>query len=298
MRAANVRATSASAQSRQNHVLFSYFYDKPRGNISQRIRQGAGNGLITKTRLCNVDPLKPHFYIVKLGFTWVYISFLFLLKNIDCRYSLESPRRGGSNEYLQSKFWAEIWKISEFLSENFHFLVLKFSVYLNRRVFVMGRLIRRNVEEPFLATQLIYLFSCLYLGIVHSWVSVLQVALYLPLPHSGLIQQTTNWWKFSLFFFQKTGFEISCKSSQFAWYVKPVFWEKNEKNKKNITICRLLQILPKVLSVNLVAAVSENKQDYQWENVTHFLSSELSSTPHKQTYAIRANWSESYLTAF
>ena len=28
-------------------------------------------------------------------------------------------------------------KISEFLSENFQFLVVKFSVYLNRRVFVM-----------------------------------------------------------------------------------------------------------------------------------------------------------------
>ena len=32
-----------------------------------------------KTRLYNVDPLKPHFYIVKLGFTGVYIIFLFLL---------------------------------------------------------------------------------------------------------------------------------------------------------------------------------------------------------------------------
>ena len=31
---------------------------------------------ITKTRLYNFDPLKPHFYIVKLGFTWVYIIFL------------------------------------------------------------------------------------------------------------------------------------------------------------------------------------------------------------------------------
>ena len=28
-------------------------------------------------------------------------------------------------------------KISEFLSENFHFLVVKISVYLNRLVFVM-----------------------------------------------------------------------------------------------------------------------------------------------------------------
>ena len=34
-------------------------------------------------------------------------------------------------------FWAEIWKISEFLSENFQFLEVKFSIYLNRRVFVM-----------------------------------------------------------------------------------------------------------------------------------------------------------------
>ena len=30
---------------------------------------------ITKTCLCNVDPLKPHFYIVKLGFTVVHIIF-------------------------------------------------------------------------------------------------------------------------------------------------------------------------------------------------------------------------------
>ena len=31
---------------------------------------------ITKTRLYSFDPLKPHFYIVKLGFTGVYINFL------------------------------------------------------------------------------------------------------------------------------------------------------------------------------------------------------------------------------
>ena len=67
-----------------------------------------------KHLLYNTDPLKPHFYIVKLGFTGVYIFFLFLLKNIDCGYSLEPPRRDGSNEYPQSMFWAEIWKMSEF----------------------------------------------------------------------------------------------------------------------------------------------------------------------------------------
>ena len=97
---------------------------------------------ITKTYLYNVDSLKPHFYIVKLGIQGYTLFFLFLLKNIDCGYSLEPPCRGDSNEYTQYMFWAEIWKISEFLSEKFHFLVVKFSIYLNRHVFVT---IRRKV---------------------------------------------------------------------------------------------------------------------------------------------------------
>ena len=65
----------------------------------------AKSGLdITKTCLYNFDPLNPPFYIVKLGFTGVYIIFLISAQNIDCGYSLEPPRRGGSNEYLQSMF--------------------------------------------------------------------------------------------------------------------------------------------------------------------------------------------------
>ena len=59
---------------------------------------------ITKTKLYNIDPLKPHIYIVKLGFTGVYIILLISAQNIDCGYSLEPPRRGGSNEYPQSLF--------------------------------------------------------------------------------------------------------------------------------------------------------------------------------------------------
>ena len=47
---------------------------------------------ITKTHLYNTDPLKPHFYIVKLGFRGVYIIFLISAQNIDCGYSLEPPR--------------------------------------------------------------------------------------------------------------------------------------------------------------------------------------------------------------
>ena len=92
---------------------------------------------ITKTCLYNFDPLKPHFYIVKLGFTGVYIIFLISAQKHRLSYSLEPPHYGGSNEYPQSMLWAEIWKISEFLSENFLFLKVKFSIYLYRRVLVM-----------------------------------------------------------------------------------------------------------------------------------------------------------------
>ena len=59
---------------------------------------------ITKTYPYNFDPLKPLFYIVKLGFTGVYIIFLISAQNIVCGYSLEPPHQGSSNEYPQSMF--------------------------------------------------------------------------------------------------------------------------------------------------------------------------------------------------
>ena len=77
---------------------------------------------ITKTYQYNVDPLKPHFYIVKLGFTGVYIIFLVSAQKHRLWYSLELPRQGGSNQYPQSMFWAEIWNISEFF-------IWKFSIF-------------------------------------------------------------------------------------------------------------------------------------------------------------------------
>ena len=90
---------------------------------------------ITKTCLYNFDPLKPHIYIVKLGFTGYTLFFLFLLKSIDFGYPLEPPRRGsnsrgGSNMYPQSMFWAEIRKISEFFIWKFSFFGGKiFSIF-------------------------------------------------------------------------------------------------------------------------------------------------------------------------
>ena len=78
--------------------------------------QTGGNNLrhgITKTYLYNFDPLKPHFYTVKLGFTGVYIIFLI---------SAQKHR---------------LWVKSDFFTENFQFFELKCSIYLNRHVFVM-----------------------------------------------------------------------------------------------------------------------------------------------------------------
>ena len=59
---------------------------------------------ITKTCLYIFDRFKPHFCIVKLGFTGVFIIFLISAQNIDCGYSLEPF---DTNEYSQSIFWAE-----------------------------------------------------------------------------------------------------------------------------------------------------------------------------------------------
>ena len=53
---------------------------------------------IMKTCLYKFDPVKPHFYIVKLGYRGVYIIFLISAQNINCWYLLEPPRRGCSNE--------------------------------------------------------------------------------------------------------------------------------------------------------------------------------------------------------
>ena len=49
--------------------FFFFLFTFSLGVICRQVR-------ITKTRLYNFDPLKPHFYIVKLGFTEIYIIFL------------------------------------------------------------------------------------------------------------------------------------------------------------------------------------------------------------------------------
>ena len=46
------------------------------GQLFVVVSLGQSLFLMTQAYLYNFDPLKPHFYIVKLGFTGVYIIFL------------------------------------------------------------------------------------------------------------------------------------------------------------------------------------------------------------------------------
>ena len=86
----------------------------------------ASKNCITKTCLYNFDPTKPHFYIVKLGFTGVYIVFLISAQKHRLRVLVSTHNLCFEQKYEKyQKFY-------------FRFLVVKFSIYLKRRVFVMG----------------------------------------------------------------------------------------------------------------------------------------------------------------
>ena len=58
---------------------------------------------ITKTCPCNIQK---KIGSKKRNFDWKNRDiFLIFAQNIDCGYSLEPPRQGGSNEYPQPMFW-------------------------------------------------------------------------------------------------------------------------------------------------------------------------------------------------
>ena len=77
----------------------------------------------------------------------IQIFVLISAQNIDCGYSLEPPRRGGSNEYSQSMFWAEIRKLM-YTPVNPSFTIQKWGLRgstLYRYVFLMERGYRLKV---------------------------------------------------------------------------------------------------------------------------------------------------------
>ena len=78
-------------------------------------------------------PLIPHFYIVKPGFTGIYLVFLFLIQNIDCGYSLIRTALVRRFELVPTinVLNKSIKTIIFFFSvENFQFLKFKKSVYI------------------------------------------------------------------------------------------------------------------------------------------------------------------------
>ena len=82
------------------------------GNVYRRARNALCfmQIVITKTHLFKY---MENFASKKLKFFRYKNSDIFHISahNIDCGYSLEPPRRGGSNEYPQSMFYAVIRKI-------------------------------------------------------------------------------------------------------------------------------------------------------------------------------------------
>ena len=93
---------------------------------------------ITKTCLCNIQRF---FYVVK-NENFVRKKkdiFLIFAQNIDCGYTLEPPREGGSNEYPQHLFWNKNKK-SRYTPEypSFFYIKVGFKGYmLHRHVFLM-----------------------------------------------------------------------------------------------------------------------------------------------------------------
>ena len=150
--------------------------------------------------------------------------FLFFDENICCGCSLEAPRRGASNEYLQHTFCREIRKIS---------------------------ILFAGINVPYLPQFDITDGSCGNCdqlrgnGNRHT-----QISNPLNLYHTRgktSRQQINN--IFFLYSSQKIGFGISCKLSP-----KETIWMKCQrlfpgKNNKNISNCHLLKFLPSMLNV-------------------------------------------------
>ena len=83
-------------------------------------------GYITKTCLYNFDPIKPYFYIVKLGFIgYIYYFPYFAKKKTGCGYSLKRLVKAVLTS-THNLFLAEIWKYQNFYQKIFSFCFLNF----------------------------------------------------------------------------------------------------------------------------------------------------------------------------
>ena len=75
-------------------------------NTSTRIHSHMVRVLIMKTCPCNIQRFFLAVKIENINYK-LLIFFLIFAQNIYCGYTLEPPRRGGSNEYPQYMFWSK-----------------------------------------------------------------------------------------------------------------------------------------------------------------------------------------------
>ena len=85
-----------------------------------------------------LTPRKPHFLYSKTGFYRDRHYFSYVLhENINCSNPLKRLAETVLTSTHNLCFEQKYEKYQSFLSENFQFLLVKFSIYLNRHVFVM-----------------------------------------------------------------------------------------------------------------------------------------------------------------
>ena len=76
-------------------------------------------------------------------------------QNTDCWYTLEPPRRDGSNEYPQSMFWSKN-KTNRYTTTNPSFSIQKYNVGYNVG---LKTLLSEGLSEPEFYGDLVYKFK-------------------------------------------------------------------------------------------------------------------------------------------
>ena len=82
----------------------------PGRNLKLLVFTRTGSNYNCSPRTCHYENMPMQntaiFKIVKKKLK-IFYFFLIFAQNIDCGYTLEPPRRGGSNKYPQSMFWSK-----------------------------------------------------------------------------------------------------------------------------------------------------------------------------------------------
>ena len=88
--------------------MFNFCIDYAYLSVSRVNGIGETPNFSSITKICPYN-IQIFFEVVKIDIYQQKIVDIFLIfaQNIDCVYTLEAPRRGGSNEYLQSMFWSK-----------------------------------------------------------------------------------------------------------------------------------------------------------------------------------------------